>query len=136
MAGGLMRLAAIQTLTLQDGYGLPAPIIYFQGCTIRCSGCHNSELWDANGGIEVSTFDVINKIKERLKHYKAIVYQGGEPTDQAEDLIALMKEFHVLGLKNILYTGLHYDKIPKEILEHTDILKCGPYGSAQQTIYL
>jgi anaerobic ribonucleoside-triphosphate reductase activating protein len=126
----------IQALTLRDGYGLPAPIIYFQGCHIHCSGCHNPELWDPNGGIEVSTFDVINKIKERLKHYKAIVYQGGEPTDQAEDLIALMKEFHVLGLKNILYSGLHYDEIPNEILEHTDILKCGPYGSAQQTIYL
>jgi pyruvate-formate lyase-activating enzyme len=126
----------IQALTLQDGYGLPAPIIFFQGCHIHCSGCHNPELWDPNGGTEVPTSDVINKIKERLKHYKAVVFMGGEPTDQPEDLIILMKEFHNLGLKNILYSGLCLDKIPKEILEHTDILKYGPYGSAQQTIYL
>jgi len=132
-----VRLAKIQDLTLTDGYGYPAPIIFFQGCSIHCPGCHNPQLWDFSGGKRFTVGEVVEKVTKYMDNYKAVVYQGGEPTDQLERLLDLMRIFHNMGLKNILYTGLDWETVSNipGIMKYADIIKYGAYGTEQQNYF-
>lgn len=121
----------IKELTFNDGFGYLAPIVFFQGCDIRCEGCHNEQLWNIRDGEEVSVDDVIEEITKYLDKYEAIVYQGGEPTLQSTALKDLMKFANYFGMKNILYTGRDISELDDEILEMADIIKFGEYGRRQ-----
>lgn len=126
-----MRLAGIKDLTFNDGFGYLAPIIFSQGCDIRCTGCHNEQLWDIDKGEEILVDEIIEKITPHLDKYEAVVYQGGEPTLQLGALKQLMRFARDFNLKNILYTGRDISELDEEILELADIIKFGQYGKNQ-----
>lgn len=121
----------MKDLTLCDGFGYMAPILFFQGCSIRCPGCHNSQLWDKNGGEVIDIALIKNEILYHIEDYEGIVFQGGEPTDQPEALLDIMQFTHSIGLKNILYTGKDVYELDDRILDLVDIIKCGKYGTQQ-----
>ena len=98
--------------------------IYFAGCSLRCKDCQNQELWDPNGG-EQKTLD---SIVEQINNHplaQAIVFLGGEPTDQAEFLTKLCQQ--VTTKEKVLYTGREFEVLPQELLKHLDMIICGPY---------
>ena len=68
--------------SIVNGYGLRA-VLWTQGCYKHCKGCQNPETWDFNGGFEVDT----GEIKERLSKFRGqagITFCGGEPFEQPE----------------------------------------------------
>jgi len=54
---------------------------FVQGCPIHCTGCHNPECWDFNGGREV-TPEVIQEFLDAITAngvYRDVCIMGGEP---------------------------------------------------------
>lgn len=104
--------------------------IWFSGCTHRCKGCHNKELWnrDEHKSIKVGdVYDIVHKCNIRY-NVRDLVLLGGEPLQQ--DIDALLKLLVLCkkdGMTIWLYTGYDFDDVPCEILEHLDFIKCGKY---------
>lgn len=103
--------------------------IYFAGCSIRCPDCQNKELWDAQKGQLMTTQEVIQKIQNHPLA-EAVVFLGGEPTDQLDFLKDICAHLTITSNKAIaMYTGREFEVLPQDLLEHLQLIVCGPYRS-------
>ena len=77
-----IRLAApnIQKDSVVDGEGIRA-VIWTQGCSHNCPGCHNPQTWDFDGGYEFTqdTMDNIIKALNANGVQRNFCVMGGEP---------------------------------------------------------
>jgi anaerobic ribonucleoside-triphosphate reductase activating protein len=106
--------------------------IYVSGCTRRCEGCHNPQLWDFEVGEKVDDNYInklINTINDATNLIDNIFIVGGEPLEQPiDELIYLLKKLKITNKKIWLFT--HYDNlslIPKELFNYIDYIKCGEF---------
>jgi len=101
--------------------------IFFSGCSIKCKGCHNKDLWDIKAGTLMNDEQVLQKIKANpLIDY--VAFMGGEPTDQIDFLIHLCKRIKKeFNLPIALYTGREFEVLPKELTNNLKLIICGPY---------
>jgi len=98
--------------------------IYFSGCSIRCKGCQNKELWDMKSGKLIKTEKIISRIENHpLAEYA--VFLGGEPTDQIDFLIDICK--NIKEKKIALYSGREFENLPNNLLKYLNLIVCGPY---------
>jgi len=100
--------------------------IYFSGCSLRCKDCQNQELWDPKGGKQKTIDAVVEQITNHPLA-QAVVFLGGEPTDQVEFLTKICQQ--ITTKKKVLYTGREFEMLPQELLNHLDMIICGPYRS-------
>ena len=100
-----------------------ASAIYFSGCSIRCPGCHNKELWERKSGTLTDINEVLQNI-EKNKLADSVVFLGGEPTDQVDFLIALCQK---INKYKALYTGREFENLPPSLIKELDMIVCGPY---------
>jgi len=126
--------------------------IWFQGCSIRCPGCANKQMWEHDKGQEIEPTALVHKIWKQ-RGIDGISITGGEPLDQYEELIKFLEELNAdcPDLDVFLTTGHTLfevkEKFPK-VLELVDILIEGPFeqdkvdntsawrGSTNQGIHL
>ena len=101
-----------------------AVAIYFAGCSIRCPGCQNKYLWDRAQGLAMSADTVIACIQEHPLA-DAVVFLGGEPTDQLDFLHNVCCAIE--GKKKVLYTGREFEWLPVLLTDKLDMVVCGPY---------
>ncbi|MBR4941991.1 MAG: pyruvate formate lyase-activating protein [Clostridia bacterium] len=94
------KIHSLQSLGTVDGPGVRF-VVFMQGCDLRCSYCHNPDTWSMDGGMELSTQEVLEKIL-RCKAYfgseGGITISGGEPLLQPEfcaELFALCREWGI-----------------------------------------
>ena len=126
-----------------------------QGCPIHCKGCHNPQTWDFNGGKEIDRDELIKEIIEAISKngiHRNFSVLGGEPLQQGEGLLSLLKEVRNKFLdKDIwLWTGYYLSELndrQKEIVDLCDYIVDGRYeedkrdltlnfrGSSNQTIW-
>ena len=68
-------------------------MVYFQGCSLQCAGCWNPDTHKFQG-IEVTVLEVAQRFEEasRLERLQGVTFSGGEPMQQAEALVELMRE--------------------------------------------
>lgn len=99
--------------------------IWTQGCSIRCKGCWNTFTWDPMRGTEIDIKTLIDYIKE--SEDTCVTILGGEPLDQKEECLDLIKQIKQLNKGIILYTGRELKNVDKEFLNSIDVLICGPY---------
>lgn len=131
-----MRVLDIIHGSIVDGEGLRTSI-YFAGCKHRCKGCHNPQSWDFNSGVDMSIDEIFEDIK---KNNFNVTYSGGDPLYQnLDDLVALSKKIHSLGLDIWLYTGFTFEELLndskyKDILENVDVIVDGPFIEEQRDI--
>ncbi len=100
--------------------------LYFAGCSLRCKDCQNPELWNRNNG----SLKALEDVKEKINMHplaEAVVFLGGEPTDQLVFLIELCRQID--NKERVLYTGREFEELPSLLLEHLDMIICGPYRS-------
>ena len=94
-----INLGGVTALSLCDCEE-PVSVIYFRNCNFRCSWCHNKELLEGYNYIEIETVEEM--IKNASKLIKGVIFSGGEPTQNPEQLIRLCEYVKSLGL----FTGI------------------------------
>ena len=108
--------------------------LWMSGCSHKCKGCHNKELWDYDYGEEISREELLIKIensltKNDIKRNFSIL--GGEPLDpkNIENTIYFCKKVKEdINTKIYIWTGYLYEDIKDlEIFNYIDVLIDGPY---------
>ena len=136
-----IRLASDKLLTdsIVDGEGLRA-VLWTQGCSHNCKGCHNPETHSFEKGVLVDVEDVKSFIKE-LVLQDGITLSGGDPFFQPEAIKEIAKFAKELGLTVWAYTGftfeelIKYDKT-KDALKYIDVLVDGKFEIENRTLSL
>lgn len=114
--------------------------IWFQGCSIRCPGCISTDTWNIKKG-EIEVNYLIEGITPWLLEADGITISGGEPFDQPEALIFLLKQLRLKTRSDILvYSGYAYEKISHYVTQCKgliDALITDPYEEqTKQTLAL
>lgn len=63
-------------------------VLFMQGCSLRCPGCVNEHLWDFSEGKKISITNLVGLCHD----LDGITLHGGEPLDQSEELLTLVKK--------------------------------------------
>ena len=129
----ILRIAGTVNDSIVDGPGIRFTV-FTQGCPHNCKGCHNPETHDFNGGKDVDTADLLEKIKANPL-LDGVTFSGGEPFMQADILADFAAEIKALGLNIITYTGFTFEELYVnrdkngwgKLLEATDYLIDGKY---------
>lgn len=104
-----LRIAGTENDSIVDGPGLRFTI-FTQGCPHHCPGCHNPQTHDFNGGKDVDTAELLEKIRSNPL-LDGVTFSGGEPFCQAKPLAALGRALREMGLHIISYTGFTYEQL-------------------------
>ena len=122
-----IRLADANILTdsIVDGEGLRA-VIWTQGCSHNCKGCHNPETHSFDKGILLEVDDVKQMIKD-LTLQDGITLSGGDPFFQTEAVAEIAKYAKELGFNVWTYTGFLFEDLlknekTKNLLKYIDVL--------------
>lgn len=105
--------------------------LWTRGCSLRCPGCCNPELFKATGP-DTPVEQLLEEIGS-TPGIEGISILGGEPTEQT-DLTALCEGVQRLGLTVMLYSGLTRDEIEvrwPSLLHQVDLLVDGRYDAEQ-----
>jgi pyruvate formate lyase activating enzyme len=98
----VLRVGGLTRLSASDYPGKLAAVVFCQGCAWRCGYCHNPELQPARGRTEIPWREVLAFLERRKGLLDAVVFSGGEPTQQ-RGLEAAMREVKAMGF----LVGLH-----------------------------
>jgi len=126
-----MRIHRILDVSRANGPGCRF-VVWVQGCSRQCPGCFNSQTHDPSGGYELKASEIISQIP--LAKVSGITLSGGEPFEQADELLALLEETGRKGLNRLVYTGYTYeellakkDRVYRNCLSEIDLLIDGAY---------
>lgn len=111
--------------------------IWLQGCTLGCSGCWNQQFWPTEGGELTTVEDMVAEIKKA--DVEGITLLGGEPLQQAESVLALIRRVKSEGLSVFLYTGYEkkeFTPTMKECVALSDIVISGRYVEQKRNPHL
>lgn len=110
-------------VVFQECPGEVALCFSFFGCPLRCDGCHSEELWDDQGGNELTP----KMFEHYLNQYKglisAVVLFGGEWQPKNLQTLLIIAQQH--NLKTCLYTGLN--AVSRHLRPYLDFAKVGPW---------
>lgn len=144
----MIRIADIERESIVDGEGIRY-VIFTQGCSHNCLGCHNPESHDFNGGKLVSEDEILDDINNSPL-IDGITLSGGDPFFQAKALIPIVKACKEKKLTIWAYTGFTFEEFQKfmkkekcdrrinsdmiKLLRLTDVLVDGPFILAERTL--
>lgn len=127
-----VQIYGIQEESIVDGPGIR--VVYFlQGCKHNCKGCHNPEThkFTTEQGM---TLDSLYEIYKQSLLAEGVTFSGGDPMEQAEDLLPLIKRFYNEGIHIMMYTGYTWEYLKaygniyqREVLKYINILVDGPF---------
>ena len=110
-----------------DGPGVRS-VLFLQGCTKNCIGCHNYKIREHGKGTRVKIDDLINYIDLYCCN-KKITISGGEPLEQMDSLIILLSKLKKRGYNICMYTGWELNMVPHKIIILLDYIKTGGFIS-------
>lgn len=139
----LLNIARLLLRSRSNGPGLRA-VIWLQGCSILCPGCINQDFLPFIKQTIVRPKDLLRQIHVYASEVEGITVSGGEPFDQVEGLILLVKEAKEMGLSSLVYTGYSLESLYSRndwplievILKNIDILIDGPFLTRQRGNFL
>ena len=122
-----IRINAIELSSVCDGPGVRL-VVFLQGCSRKCFGCHNPETWSSEDGNNWLLYDLLHFIIDH-NPTRRITISGGEPLEQFSStykLIQMLRHYD----KNYdiaLYTSFEIEDIPSNLLDSLDYVKTGKY---------
>lgn len=136
-----IRLADEKLLTdsIVDGEGLRA-VLWTQGCSHNCKGCHNPETHAFDKGTLVEVEKVKDLIKD-LTLQDGLTLSGGDPFFQPEACLEIAKFAKERGLNVWAYTGFLFEDLlnnekMRNLLNYIDVLVDGPFMLENKTLSL
>ncbi len=126
--------------------------LWVQGCSLKCKGCVNPELWPKSKGSKINLEQLAAEILKISPNCEGITITGGEPFEQYPQLIAFCSYLKLKSNINILvFSGYTIDQLlkyfpDKLFLNCINHLVDGPYlhdmnvknslrGSSNQNFY-
>ncbi len=113
-------------------------VIWLQGCTLRCKGCWNMNMWSHANHWLMSEKELLQRI-EATMGIEGITLIGGEPLQQSEKLLPFIRKIKERGLSVMLFTGYLWDELnltQQECWQLSDIVICGRYEQEKRNILL
>lgn len=138
-----LRVSGIVEESIVDGPGLRY-VVFTQGCTRACPGCHNPQTHPLDGGFLMDTATIIRQFSENPL-LAGVTFSGGEPFLQAGALCVVAEAVRAAGKNVMAYTGFTFeellDKAEREpavgrLLDLVDTLVDGPYVEARRNLEL
>lgn len=137
-----IRLAApLQFDSIVDGEGIRT-VIWTQGCSHHCIGCHNQGTWDFQGGF-LEDVESVKKTISDLQGQDGITFSGGDPFFQVEPCLEIAKYCKEQNLNVWCYTGYTFEQLLKlndnlvlEFLSYIDVLVDGRFILQQRSLDL
>jgi anaerobic ribonucleoside-triphosphate reductase activating protein len=139
-----IRLAhPIQSDSIVDGEGIRT-VIWTQGCTHNCLGCHNPETHSFKAGFLMELDDLKQQIKN-LNIQDGITLSGGDPFAQVDACLELTSFCKKIGLNVWCYTGYTFEQLMImsnsnrniiELLKNIDVLVDGKFILAEKSLNL
>jgi len=128
----MLRIATIVDDTRAEGPGRRWAL-WVQGCSIRCAGCCNPEMFDERRGEPVALDALRGQIAAaRARGVEGVTFLGGEPFEQPVGLAELARHAKALGMTVMVFSGYTLDVLRARpdaagLLALTDLLVDGPY---------
>lgn len=134
-----IRIAGIEPESIVDGPGLRY-VIFSQGCTHNCPGCHNPETHSFFGGTVDETSRIVDEIMENPL-LSGVTFSGGDPFAQPEAFIDIAERLSGKGLGIWCYTGYTLEELldkgtaaQKMLLSLVDTLVDGRFILSRRTL--
>lgn len=133
-----MRIANFTYDSIVDGPGLRF-VVFVQGCSHNCPGCHNPDTHDPDGGREV---DVLHLVEEMMQDplCEGLTISGGEPFDQAAETSRLALWAQLKDKTVWTYTGYRFEDLLKRedpfagsLIRCSDVLVDGPFVQSMKS---
>ncbi|MCC6629386.1 MAG: radical SAM protein [Chloroflexi bacterium] len=134
--GPRLRITDYYHGSLVDGPGRRS-VVRCQGCPIGCPGCHVPETHPTGGGRRVAVAALAAALLDPAHPRDGVTLLGGEPTLQAEGVLALVRALRRRGCADIgLYSGYPLAVLARraatrpalrDLLAAVDWLIDGPY---------
>jgi anaerobic ribonucleoside-triphosphate reductase activating protein len=99
----VLRVATIVDDTEAEGPGRRLAL-WVQGCTIRCPGCCNPEMFTKVGGTDMTVDAVIERVSQ-AGPIEGVSILGGEPFEQAAQVAEVARRVRERGLTVMVYSG-------------------------------
>lgn len=114
-------------------------VIWVQGCSIRCKGCWNQDLWSFNVSLLYSVEELLELILKE-NGIDGITVLGGEPLNQSRTLLELVRIVKTSDLSVMLYTGFEWDEInsdslKKAVVSESDVVVYGKYSEELRSMF-
>lgn len=125
------QIHSIESFGTVDGPGVRF-VVFFQGCPMRCSYCHNPDTWERKTEdiLRLSSDDLLSKydsLKTFLKN-GGITVSGGEPLLQIDFVLELFTKAKKLGIHTCIdtcgainVTNRFISEKLKKLIEVTDL---------------
>ena len=128
----MLRVATIVAATEAEGPGHRFAV-WLQGCSIRCPGCCNPEMFDERRGEVMSAAELAAKIPASVE---GVTLLGGEPFEQASEAAEFVRLAKARGLTCMVFSGYTIDEIRARpdsaaLLDQVDLLVDGRYDREQ-----
>ena len=130
----VINLAGIIRESIVDGPGIRF-VVFCQGCSHRCPGCHNPETHEAGIGKDTPITKILEEF-DKNPMLDGVTLSGGEPFEQPEAMAELAKAVRERGKTVFVYSGYTFEELMdlrdsrpgvKELLEYSDRLMDGRF---------
>lgn len=101
-------------VSTKDWPGRSVCTVFLRGCPLRCSYCHNTAI--QAGTDERDIGEVIKKIDDALPLISGVIVSGGEPTLQADALVALARAAKERGLLVGIQTNGYFPDVLSNLI--------------------
>ena len=140
-----LRYAGVDFCDTANGEGVGV-VLFTQGCSHHCQGCHNPETWDFKKG-KPFTNDTLLALEKHWKKpfIKRFTLSGGDPFDNLQLSMFLAARFKGVHLhkKLWIYTGYTFKQILDNddfrnsmLLSLADVIVDGPFDIKQKDLSL
>lgn len=106
--GGFVDLSTI------DWPGRAVCTVFLRGCPLRCSYCHNAAIQTGSDMRDVEW--LVEKIARVRPLVSGVIFSGGEPTMQREQLVALARAARDMGLLVGIQTNGYFPETIRQLL--------------------
>jgi len=125
----MLRVARVVERTESEGPGQRFAV-WVQGCSLRCAGCCNAEMFPARGG----AMEDPQKLAERASAcgVDGVTLLGGEPFEQVDACAAFAREARARGLSVMTFTGFTIEELAERegaraLIDACDLLVDGRF---------
>lgn len=115
-------------------------VVWVQGCGLACPGCASRDTWDVAGGTVVPVTALADRLADAVAadELDGLTITGGEPTDQAiplTALVVLLRE-RLPGLDVLVFTGRTLAAaraVAPDLIAQASCVVAGPYQREHPT---